>query len=182
MKNATPSKSYFFAHCLCNSGEGEFKVNLILNKVCAILLLMAFGLSCQKPPSLELLPKPQSQNLDSHQQKKTGLCGLFFTVERLCAEFIWENIPDVSEKGSFVVKYFVQETPSKFADPRKTPAFKLVMPGGDLQQQVLKVEKISDGEFRVSNLVIDRVGYWEIHLQLKENNEVVDFVVKKIKI
>lgn len=153
----------------------------MLKKVCAVVLLMAIGFSCQKPASLELQPKPQSQSIDPHQQKKAGICGLFFTVERLCAEFIWEIIPDVSQRGSFFVKYFVQETPSKFADPRKTPAFKLVMPGGEIQSQPIKVEKISDGEFRVSDLVIDRAGYWEIHLQLKENNEVVDFVIKKIK-
>lgn len=154
----------------------------MLNKLCALFLVLGFGFSCQKDPSLELKPKTQSEGTGQQKQKPTGTCQLFFTVERLCAELIWENVPELTKSGSFIVKYFVQETPSKFTEPRRQPAFKLVLIGGEPQTQVIKVEKIADGEYRASNLVFDRKGVWEIHLQLKDKNEVTDSVVKKIKL
>lgn len=149
-------------------------------KLCALFLVLGFGLSCQKDPSLELKPKTQSEGTE--KQRPTGTCQLFFTVERLCAELIWENVPDVTKPASFIVKYFVQETPSKFTEPQKQPAFKLVLVGGEPQTQVIKVEKLADGEYRASNLVIDRKGNWEIHLQLKDKNEIADSVVVKFKL
>ena len=54
--------------------------------------------------------------------------------------------------------------------------------GGEPQTQVIKVEKLADGEYRASNLVIDRKGNWEIHLQLKDKNEIADSVVVKFKL
>ena len=152
----------------------------MFNKLFAVLLVMAFGFSCQKPPSLELQPKVQSEGTE--KQKPTGTCQLFFTVERLCAEFIWENVPELKKTSSFIVKYFVQETPAKFTEPRKQPAFKLVSEGEQSKAQPLKVEKLADGEYRVSNLIFDHAGNWEIHLQLKDKDEVTDSLVKKLKI
>lgn len=156
----------------------------MFNKLCAVLLVLAFGLSCQKDPSLELKPKAQSEGTE--KQRPTGTCQLFFKVERLCAEVIWENVPELTKPGSFVVKYFIQETPSKFTEPRKQPAFKLVSESKDPQPQAqeIKIEKLADGEYRASNLVFDRKGNWELHLQLKDadKNDVTDSVVMRLKI
>lgn len=152
----------------------------MINKLCAVLLVLTFALSCQKPPSLELQPKTQSEGAE--KQRPTGTCQLFFAVERLCAELIWENVPELTKSGSFIVKYFVQETPSKFTEPRNQPSFKLVFTGGESQTQIIKVEKLADGEYRVSNLIFDRIGNWELHLQLKNKNEVTDSVVKRLKL
>lgn len=149
-------------------------------KLCVLFLVLGFGLSCQKDPSLELKLKTQSEGTE--KQRPTGTCQLFFKVERLCAELIWETVPELSKPASFIVKYFIQETPSKFTEPQKQPAFKLVLVGGEPQTQVIKVEKIADGEYRASNLIFDHKGSWEIHLQLKDKNEVADSVIKKIKI
>ena len=156
------------------------KVNFMLNKLGALFLVLGLGLSCQKDPGLELMLKTQSEATE--KQRPTGTCQLFFKVERICAELIWETVPELTKPASFIVKYFIQETPSKFTEPQKQPDFKLVLVGGEPQTQVIKVEKIAAGEYRASNLVFDRKGSWEIHLQLKDKNVITDSFVKIIKI
>ncbi len=152
----------------------------MLNKLCALFLVLGFAFSCQKDPSLELKPKAQPEGPE--KLNPTGTCQLFFTVERLCADLIWENVPELTKPASFFVKYFVQEAPAKFTEPQKRPAFELVLVGSVPQKQVIKVEKITDGVYRASNVIFDRNGIWEIHLQLKNNNEVTDSVIKKFKL
>lgn len=143
------------------------------------LFTSAFILSCAKPPSLELQPKAEKTDT---QQKQTGTCALFFKTTHLCVELIWDKIPTETEKGSLVLKYFVQEKPSKFVDPRQDVAVVVAMPKEDHQSAAVKITKVHEGEFSVENVILDRKGLWEIQLLLKDGSKVVDQVNKEITI
>lgn len=138
--------------------------------------------SCAKPNHLELQPKTETEKPNPQKSQQTGTCNLFFKETRLCVEIIWEKFPNEPAKGSFILKYFVQETPAKFIDPRQKPAVVLWMPSTGHGSSLVKVEKISTGEYKATEVFFDMPGEWEIRLQLKDGKDVVDQVIKKITI
>ena len=151
----------------------------MLNKCAFFLIASTLIFSCAKSPSLEL--QPQNEKADA-AQKQTGSCGLFFEVARLCLELIWDKIPTETEQGSFIIKYFVQEKPAKFIDPRQETAVVLAMANEEHEAPSVKITKVKEGEYNVENVFFDRNGEWQIRIQLKNGNKVVDQVIKKIKI
>lgn len=154
-------------------------MKFVLKIIYVVFVFLPILFSCSKSENLELAPKKPSRDAQPQKPEQAGVCGLFFKVERICVELTWEIIPTKTEAGSFIFKYFVQENPVKLVDPVNQPAVALRMSGGEFSTKPVKLEKLAVGEYKASNVVLDKTGEWEIWLQLKDAKAVIDQVVKK---
>ncbi|MEQ1722575.1 MAG: FixH family protein [Pseudobdellovibrio sp.] len=137
------------------------------------LILFLFLVACAKPNYQEAAPV-------TVENQKAENCNLFLSVKRLCTTFEWESAPNVTTPGSFLFKFYVQETPTVFSDPTETVFVQLWMPSMGHGSTPVTVEKIKAGEYRASDVFFIMPGEWEIRIQLKDAQNVVDQVVKKI--
>jgi hypothetical protein len=142
-----------------------------------LILLSVFVFSCAKPNYQNSTPPEISD-----QKQSTGTCPLFFSVERLCADLAWEKTPSETETGSFILKFYVQETPNTFVDPKNSPFVVLWMPSMGHGSSPVTIEKVSEGQYRASKVFFIMPGEWEIRLQLKDGKNVTDQIIKKITI
>jgi hypothetical protein len=156
------------------------------NKNIFILGLISFVISlffaCAKPNYQDPQPQIQSDKPGPQNPQNPETCKLFFTTERICVDLNWEKMPTETDTGSFFLKFYVQETPTKFIDPRHNPAVVLWMTSMGHGSSPVTVEKISTGEYKATKVFFIMPGEWDIRLQLKDGKDVVDQIIKKIKL
>lgn len=96
-----------------------------------------------------------------------------------CAALSWEKFPTEENFGSFVFKVYrvnPGDGSPKFED--LPGAFVVLwMPAMGHGSSPVSVEKIDTGTYRASNVFFSMHGEWEIRLQAKEGNSVLDQAV-----
>jgi hypothetical protein len=138
------------------------------------LVLLLFLVACAKPNYQEAAP------IDVENQKTKPSCDLFLTLKTLCTSFEWEFAPTISVPGSFIFKFYAEETPTLFIEPTDNVFVQLWMPSMGHGSAPVTVQKIKSGEYRAENVFFIMPGEWDIRIQLKDGTNVVDQVVKKI--
>lgn len=158
----------------------------VLNKnIFKLTIICTLLFACAKPNYQE--PQPQIENekpivQNPQKPQEPEACKLFFTIARICVDMLWEKKPTETETGTFFLKFYVQEAPTQFIDPRFDPAVILWMTSMGHGSSPVKVEKISAGEYKATKVFFIMPGEWEIRLQLKDGKDVVDQIIKKITI
>ncbi len=141
-----------------------------------LIALNSFFCACAKP-------NYQDTNIGEKDTKPiVNPCPLFFKQERVCAKLEWEKRPTETEAGSFNLKLSIPENPSELTDPKHTPAVVLWMPSMGHGSSPVTVKKTAKGIYEATNVFFIMPGQWNIRLQLKNNDEVIDEVIQTISI
>jgi hypothetical protein len=95
-----------------------------------------------------------------------------------CVGMEWEAPPTEAEYASFVFTLFneTSDGPVRF-EPGRAPVVVLWMPGMGHGSSPVTVERLPDGNYRASKVFFSMRGRWDIRIQLKEGNAVVDQAV-----
>lgn len=147
-------------------------------KFLLVISLLLWG--CAKPNYQDPVAAPN--NKPTTPDIKPPVCELFLTQKRLCVDFNWKQKPQGEQLGIAELKFYVQETPQTTVDPQLNVAVVLWMPSMSHGSTPVEVTKIKAGEYEASNIYFIMPGEWEIRIQLKQDKDVVEQVVKKISI
>lgn len=143
----------------------------------ALLLICIF--SCAKPNYRPVQPITENQKQDLVDGKR---CPLFFQTEHLCFEYKWINRPTQDEMGKIEFKFYVQEKPEVSVIPNHKVDVVLWMPAMGHGSRPVTVEQNPNSTYTASKVFFIMPGEWEIRFQLKEDKNVYDQIVEKIKI
>lgn len=159
------------------------------------LFLCLFLVSCAKPNYQDLTPQAQestpqgekpTQDEDSQnsnpQDPAPEKCKLFFGVEHLCMRYEWVTKPTDTVMGVMELKFYVQEKPTEFVDPKNSVFLMLWMPSMGHGSRPVTIEKTKTGVYKASKMSFYMKGEWEIKFQLREGTSVTDEVAEKINI
>ena len=140
------------------------------------LLLLPFVLACAKPHYVST-----SDLKDQNTQTQTS-CPYYFEEERLCLSLTWITYPSEETLGEFMMRFYAEDKPDEFVTPHLSPAVKLWMPSMGHGSSPVVITQTAPGTYRVSDVYFIMLGLWEIRLQLKNNNEVIEEKIQKINL
>lgn len=119
--------------------------------------------------------KPNYQNtpskLDDSNTDLSG-CALALSKVNLCVGLVWVQPATDSQMGQFKLSF----SDAVVGDV----AAVLWMPSMGHGSRPTTVIRISETQFQVSNVAFIMPGEWEIRIQVKQNNQVIDEVAQKL--
>lgn len=132
----------------------------------SILLLALFNFSCARPNYQDDTGRtPASDNE--------------FSLRTLNLQFYWDHRPtDKKDAGSFTLEFFDPQDRSRFLDPQEDLVVFIWMPDMGHGSSPVKVDRLSQGVYRISNVYFLMGGRWDIHIQLKQGEQLVEEVIK----
>lgn len=119
--------------------------------------------------------KPNYQNISStltNSNKDLSTCSLVLLKLKQCLSLTWLQAATDSQMGIFTLDFSEAVT----ADVKVV----LWMPSMGHGSRPTTVTRMSENQFQVSDVAFIMPGEWEIRIQLKENNQVIDEVVHQI--
>jgi hypothetical protein len=120
--------------------------------------------------------KPNYQNISSNltggPYADLSDCALILQKINQCVSLTWIQASTDSQMGVFNLDFSAAVTSEVKAV--------LWMPSMGHGSRPTTVTRLSESQFQVSNVAFIMPGEWEIRIQLKENNQVVDEVSYKI--
>lgn len=110
-------------------------------------------------------------------QPKLSACAAKF-ASGVCAGIEWETGPVEGDYSSFVFALFSDtgDGPVR-VEPDRAPVVVLWMPGMGHGSSPVTVERLPNGNYRASKVFFSMRGRWDIRIQLKEGNAVLDQAV-----
>lgn len=117
---------------------------------------------------------------DFTHNKHQGACNMYYSQSQLCADMAWLKTPTEQEQGSFDLKFYSKESLDQLISPNFDVFVLLWMPGMGHGSSPVTVSKLSEGHYRVSNVFFVMKGEWEIHIQIKDGDKLIEEVVEKI--
>jgi hypothetical protein len=133
-------------------------------------------MSCAKP-------NYQDRKDTSASTTSSDTCALNFKTQNLCLSLQWEKMPTQDSMGSFLISFYAPETPAIAEDPVLSPFVILWMPSMGHGSSPVTVQKVETGLYRASRVFFVMPGEWDIHLQLKDqDNHVVDETIQSLSI
>ncbi len=133
-------------------------------------LLFLFIVSCAKPNYQDVAATEQSTQSD---------CTFFSTSENLCLNLQWIKVPTDSEFGSFSLLFYKKQNPEATVSPAMTPNIALWMPQMSHGSSPVKMEISHSGDYLVTNVFFIMKGLWEIRVQFKDGEKVIEQIVFK---
>lgn len=119
--------------------------------------------------------KPNYQNISSgltNTNKNLSACTLVLPKLGQCVSLTWVQNSTDSQMGIFNLD---------FSEPVSSELKAVLwMPSMGHGSRPTQVTRLNETQFQVSNVAFIMPGEWEIRIQLKENNQVVDEVAYKI--
>jgi hypothetical protein len=141
-----------------------------------ILILLPLLLSCSKPNYVS-----SSEFKDQNTEAQTS-CPFYFEEERLCLSTQWTTYPSEQTQGVFIMRFYAEDKPDESVTPHLSPAVKLWMPSMGHGSSPVVITQTAPGTYVVSDVYFIMLGAWEIRLQLKNNNEVIEEKIQKINL
>jgi hypothetical protein len=156
---------------------------LLCLPLCLTLSLVLCG--CAKPKYQDAAPtSPPSDNSaagdPAGDKPSTQSCVLFFSQQHLCVELKWKAKAVQGQFGEFTLSFFAEGHPETAIEPRHTPAVQLWMTSMNHGSSPVTVSKVSEGVYEATKVYFVMGGEWDIRIQLKDNNEIIEQVVQKI--
>ena len=160
-----------------------------------IVSLLGFAtlalMGCLQSPLLNhadaAAPQPHPQ-----VHEETPACPILFSHENLCASITWVKMPTDQEQGEFTLQFWGHAqtaNPPTPIDPGYTVFVKLFMPsmGHGSSPVITTPAKDANGAelpgvYDVTNVFFIMPGAWEIRIQLKHNNHIIDHAEYQIQI
>lgn len=130
-----------------------------------------FSLSCAKANYQEA--SSDLTQLNAQNQK----CASQLSAAGLCVDLVWEQLPTMQDRGVFRLNFYKADSPLVMVEPALTPHVLLWMPSMGHGSMPVKVEKVSEGMYRVTDVFFVMAGEWEIHVQQKDGKTVLDEAV-----
>lgn len=112
-------------------------------------------------------------NLDQVNQQNTP-CAQSWVQSSLCVDLVWKQLQTEEDRGVFELRFYHLDNPSVLVDPAETLAVSLWMPSMGHGSAPVKVEKIADGHYLVSEVYFVMSGDWDIRVQQKQEKTVLD--------
>lgn len=109
-------------------------------------------------------------------------CEFIFSTEELCMKFEWIKQPSESEFGEMKVLFTEIKDDRIRVSPKNNFHFFLWMPSMGHGSSPVQVNEISPGEFVISKIFFIMLGPWQMHFQLKDQNEIIEEIIKDITI
>lgn len=109
----------------------------------------------------------------SAKEPQTLDCAVSLKKEKLCVKMQWVTKPTEEEKGSFKLE-FTDLTTGVAQDPKATVFVKLWMPAMGHGSSPTKTSRAEAGIYNVTDVFFVMPGAWEILVQLKEGNQVLE--------
>lgn len=131
--------------------------------------------------SLSACAKPNYQ--DSKDLKVSQKVGLSCSsISNLCHRLTWETMPTETTMGSFKLEFFQSNLDSPWRDLPGDLSVVLWMPSMGHGSSPVQIEKVAPGIYHVTRVFFVMPGEWEIRVQLKNGNSVVDEIIQNISI
>ncbi len=125
----------------------------------------------------------RDQNSGENEYKSNeGLCEVRLPKSEVCVDLVWEKLPTQEDFGSFRLKFYEAAAPTVLVNPSITPSVILWMPSMGHGSSPVKIEKVKQGEFLVTEVYFVMSGEWEIRIQQKNGKEVIEQVALPITI
>lgn len=140
------------------------------------LMGVLLGLSlwgCAHPRYEETAPASPQESAED----PLASCDLEFTKSHFCASLNWEKKPTEEEAGSFVLEFHGDRDPSQFVELIYPLVVVLWMPSMGHGSAPVTVESLGMGQYRISKVFFIMHGDWEIKIQIKSGQDVLDEVV-----
>ncbi|MFZ3230359.1 MAG: FixH family protein [Pseudobdellovibrio sp.] len=135
---------------------------------------------CAKPNYQDLpITKEIGAHSDNQQFKTTKL---YFPNQKIDVDLTWSELPAEGKANEFTLKFYLSENADLPIALSQSVAVSLWMPSMGHGSSPVKIEKIADGLYKVTRIYFIMPGDWEIHLQLKENTNVIEQVIQNIRI
>lgn len=118
--------------------------------------------------SEDLLSKPEVED--------TPVNGLvIFSQSQMLGQLEWKILPQTQGESQFILRTWKKGTSRRtLMDLPHTLFIKIWMPDMGHGSAPVSIQKIATGTYDVQQLYFIMPGYWDLHLQLKEQNHVVD--------
>lgn len=126
-------------------------------------------------------PNYQDEVTGAADNKPAATCALAL-ANGLCVDLQWEKQPTDSEMGSFFLKFYSANDPQVTVDPQSQVGVVLWMPSMGHGSSPVKIQKVSDGIYRVYNVFFVMPGDWEIRIRLKNDKNETAEVIQPISI
>lgn len=141
-----------------------------MKKQLPVISLTLFALlGCGKSP----LFNHQNAPAIKEELKNTAGCAVKLSKENLCVNYTWVKKPTEEEKGSFTLLFTNPES-GELTDPKPTVFVKLWMPSMGHGSSPTKTARASKGTYDVTEVFFVMGGEWEIWIQLKDGNKVLE--------
>lgn len=131
-------------------------------------------------PLISCADRNYQASKDFTHNKPQGVCSMYFSQSQLCADMTWLKTPTEQEQGSFDLKFYSKESPEQLISPNFDIFVLLWMPGMGHGSSPVNVNKVSEGHYKVSNVFFVMKGEWEIHIQIKDGDKLIEEAVEKI--
>lgn len=141
-----------------------------MKKIYLICLLTFLVVSCGKSPFLMKSSIVQNQ-ISNLEVKKS-----FKTTDQLISTH-WLSGINTSEEGRVLIILTKNNTLSDLSDYTISPYLWMESMGHG--SSPIKIIRVADGIFELSEIYFSMPGDWQLHLQLLKNNEAIDEVVFK---
>ena len=133
-----------------------------------LLCLSLLFLSCGKPP---ILNKLENNKNDSNEQIFTGE---YFPKEKINFRLSWTIKPTLENLSSFSLKL------SKPLSESQTINTYIWMPDMGHGSSPIEISQLNTTDFIMSEIAVVMPGLWIIHIEILDNNQVIDKWQKSI--
>ena len=107
---------------------------------------------------------------------------LYSNYHQLIVQLEFKNAPKDSEMNTFSLKFYSAADPQTSVEINQDVKVILWMPSMGHGSSPVKVQKINSGLYQATQVYFIMPGDWEIRIQLKEQDNVVEQIVQKINI
>ena len=136
----------------------------MLFKILSISLILVGCIQPKYAPKEELNPNAEIKSCP-HKLSSSGKC----------VSLDWEVLPTEEDFGQFLIKIWQPNLADESEFVEDVSVF-LWMPSMNHGSSPVTIKQVDIGTYRVNDVFFTMPGEWEIHIQLKNNNEVKDQV------
>lgn len=115
--------------------------------------------------------KPNYQNLNHDLNQ---LCAFDITAYDMCADIIWNTSPKVSENSPFKLNFYTKNNPTILVNPPNDIYVYLWMPDMGHGSSPITLTQTTTGEFMAQDVYFLMNGLWQIRIQFKNGNEILN--------
>lgn len=146
----------------------------------SLLTILFLLTACARPNYQDAQSNPNNGELSDPARGEAPAddCRLFFDKSNLCVDLQWEKLPTTSEKGSFVLRFYEKQNNAILLDPTLSVAVTLWMPSMGHGSSPVKIERQAQGVYRISNVFFIMPGEWDIRIQLKNEGQIIEQIIK----
>lgn len=119
-----------------------------------------------------------------NSQTTTAQCPNYFSKAGMCFSLTWvDGIPAISKEGHFILRFWPPNADqSTLVDPAAEVAVVLWMSSHGHGSLPVQISKTGSGEYLVNKVFFVMAGPWDIRVQLKNGQTILEQVVVPVTI